>query len=541
MRVRRILGAWVAVLLAATPASGQPLDLESILDSASAYVSRLVRELSNLVADEQYIQDLRRQGVGPSPGSVPHRELKADLLLVKLPRTMTWLPFRDVYEVDGRAVRDHDDRLETLFLRPSETAVEHATRISEESARYNIGAMRRTINNPMTALVFLQRDYRERFQFTVDGPDPDRGPNVWVIAYRETGRPTLVKGARNRDMPAHGRFWIEPATGRVVQSEMSLEDVDVRATITTTFAPDVRFQVNVPREMRERYTLRGGQIVGRATYGDFRTFTVEAGVASTRQARTISGAAGITLLELPAGRFTMGSVWADPGRHDDEVPHEVTIERPFYLGRFEVTQRQWLEVTGKNPSRFAACGPDCPVENVSFADVEAFLAALNARPDAQLTYRLPTEAEWEYACYAGGTAPYATGSSLKTSQANYNGTLAFTPTGLGLFRKRPTPVGTFPDNAWGLADMHGNVLEWTADWYGDYSSAAVSNPRGPAAGQKRVVRGGSWFLDVGDARCATRRAQPTGDANFQTGFRLAASPRSPSPAETATASATQGR
>ncbi len=525
MRVRPIVGAWAAALLIASSAAAQPISLESLLDRSSAYVTTLIRQLSTVVAEEDYVQDLHRQGSGPSLGNVPHRELKADLLLVKLPRSMNWLPFRDVYEVDGKPVRDRDERLEQLLLKPTESAVQHATRISEESARYNIGAMRRTINNPMMALVFLQREYRDRFTFELGGPDPDRGPEVWLVRYKETGRPTLVTGQHDSDMPVHGRFWIETATGRVVETEMSLEDVDVRATIVTTFTPDARLQVNVPQEMRERYTLRAGQITGRASYSGFRTFTVETGADSISDAPVVTDAAGIALVPIRPGRFTMGSVFADPGRHDDEVPHQVTLKAPFYLGRFEVTQKQWSDVMGGNPSRFPDCGPDCPVENVSFADVQAFLAAINARPDAHFTYRLPTEAEWEYACRAGGAAPYSTGTSLKTTQANYNGTMAFTPTGLGLFRKKPTPAGTFPDNAWGLSDMHGNVLEWTADWYGKYPSDDVADPSGPAKGPARVVRGGSWFLDVGDARCATRRRQAPGEANFQTGFRVAADAR----------------
>ncbi len=470
------------------------------------------------------MQDLRRQGVGPSIGRVPHRELRAELLLVKLPRTMNWLPFRDVYEVDGEPVRDRRERLSKLIVQRDASAIKQATQISEQSARYNIGAMQRTINNPMMALVFLQREYRDRFEFSLEGRDRALGPDVWMVKYEEIGRPTLVRGARNSDMPAHGRFWIEASDGRIVKTELSFENVDVRATITTTYTPDERFQVNVPQEMHELYTMRGGQVVATATYSGFHTFVEEARASSSGEPRIVSDdATGIALVEIEPGRFTMGSPWTDAGRHDDEVPHDVRILGPFFLGRFEVTQRQWQDVMGANPSRFADCGPDCPVENVSFDEVQQFVAALNARQNA-FTYRLPTEAEWEYACRAGGTAPFGTGTSLTTAQANYNGMLAFTPGGVD-YRKHPTPVGTFPPNAWGLADMHGNVLEWTADWYGSYASDSATDPRGPSSGGRRVVRGGSWFLDVSDARCATRGKEPPDDGSFQLGFRVAANPR----------------
>src|SRR5262249_47847101 len=128
------------------------------------------------------------------------------------------------------------------------------------------------------------------------------------------------------------------------------------------------------------------------------------------------------------------------------------------------TQQEWRTVMGTSPSHFSQCGPRCPVENVTYFDVQQFLAKLNdgSRPSADvgsqdppLHYRLPTEAEWEYACRAGTTGPYSTGETLTTAQANYKG-------------KSPAPVGSYPLNPWGLADMHGNVWEWTSDWYGPY-------------------------------------------------------------------------
>jgi formylglycine-generating enzyme required for sulfatase activity len=522
MRGRILLGASTIALLASAAPSGQSPPFDTLLESASTYVSTLVRRFSGIVGDEYYVQDLRRQGVGPSIGRIPHRELKAELLLVRLPRTMTWMPFRDVYEVDGRPVRDRKDRLSTLFVQPRASAMQQATQISEASARYNIGSMQRTVNNPMLALVFLQRDYRDRFEFSSAGPDPDAGPGVQVVKYQETARPTLVHGKRDEDMPAHGRFWIEP-NGRILKTELSFEDVDVRATIVTTFAPDERFQMNVPEEMHELYTLRGGQLVATATYSGFHSFEEESRPDLSSGGHIVKDeATGLSLVAIHPGDFTMGSGWSERGRHDDEVPHEVRLEKPFYIGQFEITQAEWQAVMGSNPSRFADCGPDCPVESISFDDAQRFVAALNQHHGAY-TYRLPTEAEWEYACREGGTAAFGKSTSLSTSEANYNGMLSFN--GGVDYRKHPTPVGTFPPNSWGLADMHGNVLEWTADWYGTYPTGAVSDPQSPSSGDRRVVRGGSWFLDVGDARCATRGKQPPDRGSFQIGLRVAADRR----------------
>jgi sulfatase modifying factor 1 len=527
MRGRLLIGASALLLVSAPQATAEPVTLEGILNRASVYVYNFVSQLSHVVSQEDYVQDRRQLSitVNPVPGEVRHRELKSDLMLVKLPKNVDWLPFRDVYEVDGRKVRNHDTRLAALFLDPSGTALEQARKISAESSRYNIGAMTRTINNPMMALVFLQKEYRERFEFTLGELQRRVGPEAWVVEYKETARPTLVRGANDADLPAHGRFWINARTGRILRSELAFEDSSVRALITTTFKPDARLGVSVPSVMEERYTLSTTQVLGRATYSHFRAFTVNTRGSIVPDAHAVTDAVNaIDLVEVPAGHFTMGSAWDDPGRRADETPHEVLIDHPFFLGKEEVTQAQWTSVMGTNPSRFTDCGPDCPVENVSYTDVQQFIAALNGE-GGNYIYRLPTEAEWEYACRAGSTAPYSTGTTLKSSQANYNGMLAFTPTGPGLFRGHPLPVGTFPPNAWGLEDMQGNVLEWTADWYGTYSTAAETDPKGPDKGDDRVMRGGSWFLDVGSARCAKRASESPSEGNFQLGFRLAADPK----------------
>jgi formylglycine-generating enzyme required for sulfatase activity len=452
-----------------------------------------------------------------------HRELKSDFLLVKV-GPADWLPFRDVFEVDGQAIRDRQDRLAKIFLQPTATALEQAKQIAVESARYNIGAMQRTINTPTLALVFLQLDTQARLRFTVGKRDAGVGANVWIVEYREESRPTLVRGIRDSDIPASGRFWIDAETGRVPKTELNLETAGVRARVTTSFRRDERFQIDVPFEMNEQYSLDRGQVSGTATYGRFRRFDVNSDETfHTPAARTVSDRrSGMTFVEVQPGRFTMGSPMSEIGRGADEVPHDVTINRPFFLGQHEVTQEEWRAVMGTSPSHFSGCGPRCPVESVTFGAIERFLAALNAQPDRELAYRLPTEAEWEYACRAGTLTPFSTGDTLMTTQANFDGRRPYGASPAGVMRDRPTRAGGFASNAWGLTDMHGNVWEWTSDFYGPYPPGDAVDPVGATTGETRVVRGGSWQADAASARCAARAARNPGVGESTIGFRVAA-------------------
>jgi formylglycine-generating enzyme required for sulfatase activity len=268
-----------------------------------------------------------------------------------------------------------------------------------------------------------------------------------------------------------------------------------------------------------------------ATYGRFRRFDVSATEdIRTPLAMVADEWTGMTLVELPPGRFTMGSASSEVGRNDDEILHDVEITRPFLIGQFEVTQQEWRTVMGTSPSQFGTCGGRCPVENVTFFDVQQFLTRMNAHvapPQSKapsLRFRLPTEAEWEYACRARTTGPFSTGENLTTAQANYNGHQPYGSFATGDFRQKPTAVGMFPLNPWGLGDMHGNVWEWTADWYGPYAESAFANidPHGPPAGDARVIRGGSWFFDANSARCALRYTHAPQDKGFSLGFRAAA-------------------
>jgi formylglycine-generating enzyme required for sulfatase activity len=216
----------------------------------------------------------------------------------------------------------------------------------------------------------------------------------------------------------------------------------------------------------------------------------------------------------PAGTFQMGSPASEEGRRDDEGPqHEVQLTKGFWLGATPVTQRQWEAVTGENPSKFR--GPDRPVEQVSWEDCVAFLGKVNARCPG-LDLRLPTEAEWEYACRAGTTGPTYLGvnDAATLDRLGWYG---------GNSGRETHPVGQKAPNAWGLHDMLGNVWEWCADWAADYSVERQVDPKGPGTGEARVIRGGSWYMDASSLRAAYSFFYLPGSRKSGFGFRVAMS------------------
>jgi formylglycine-generating enzyme required for sulfatase activity len=211
----------------------------------------------------------------------------------------------------------------------------------------------------------------------------------------------------------------------------------------------------------------------------------------------------LAFVPIPAGEFMMGS---ENGDQDEKPVHRVRFSQGFEMMEYEVTQEQWTAVMGKNPSHFKDCGPRCPVETVSYAEVQAFVSKLNSRGDGW-RYRLPTEAEWEYAARAGSTGDYAGKlDSMGWYKENSGG--------------KTHPVGQKQPNAWGLYDMHGNVWEWVQDWYGDYPREAVTDPTGPASGSSRVVRGGGWSGADWRCRSADRDWLDSGRRYNLHGFRL---------------------
>ena len=220
---------------------------------------------------------------------------------------------------------------------------------------------------------------------------------------------------------------------------------------------------------------------------------------------------------IPAGRFMMGSPPAEAFRGEDELSRAVTITRPFHLGRHEVTQAQYEAVMGKNPSAFK--GEKRPVENVSWFDAADFCRRASERTGR--TVRLPTEAEWEYACRAGTTGPFSVGASIAPDQANYNSQPGDADGYAGVHGGRTGNVDAFRPNAWGLFNMHGNVQEWCADGYAPYPPGPATDPRGPPGAERRVLRGGGWRHPPEKLRSARRGESPPEGRGRDIGFRVA--------------------
>ena len=246
-------------------------------------------------------------------------------------------------------------------------------------------------------------------------------------------------------------------------------------------------------------------------------------------AKVVTNEVGMRLALLPAGTFYMGAGPDEAGARENEGPrHPVVLSADFYIGVGPVTQAEYRQVTGTNPSHFtpaAGGGPAHPIEQVSWDDAAAFCRALSglaAERQAGRRYRLPTEAEWEYACRAGEGAAYAFGPGLTPAQANFGG--GYGPDGLPRSPAlgRTSPVGAYPANNFGLADTHGNVWEWCADWYaeGYYDGAPLRDPGGPPAGDYRTLRGGCWRSHASSCRAAYRNASVPNNRDPYTGFRV---------------------
>ena len=252
-----------------------------------------------------------------------------------------------------------------------------------------------------------------------------------------------------------------------------------------------------------------GTNVTTRTNGECRTFTLPGGVK-------------MEMIYVAPGSFTMGSPSSEDGHEDDETQHRVTLTKGYWLGKYEVTQRQWESVMGENPSRFK--GPDRPVESISWDDCQKFIEKVDAASRRQLggEARLPTEAEWEYACRAGTVTAYSWGDALNGDKANCDGNYPCGTTVKGRYRQETADVGSYSPNAWGFYDMHGNVWEWCSDWYGSYGGDAT-NPTGAASGGYRVLRGGSWFNDARVCRSAHRYSINPGYRYDYYGFRLCCS------------------
>ena len=265
----------------------------------------------------------------------------------------------------------------------------------------------------------------------------------------------------------------------------------------------------------------------------------------TEQTNTNNNDLSQDMALIKAGSFTMGSPNSEVDRGSDETQHKVTFTYNFLLGKKEVTQAEYEALMEENPSYNSGCS-DCPVEKVSWWDAIKYCNALsrkesfavaynettgklldaNGKETTDITkvvgYRLPTEAEWEYAARSGTSTPFNTGNNLTTDQANYNGNYPYNNNSKGTYRNKTIAVGSFSANSWGLYDMHGNVWEWCHDWYDDYSNN-VTNPIGANSGSDRVLRGGSWDDYARYCRSAYRYDYTPDYRIINYGFRIARS------------------
>jgi len=217
-------------------------------------------------------------------------------------------------------------------------------------------------------------------------------------------------------------------------------------------------------------------------------------IAAAQDKKFTSPTIGAEFVLIPGGTFMMG----------DAVLHEVVISKPYYMQTTEVTQGQWKKVMGSNPSMFKACGDECPMENISWLDAQEFIRRLNQKEGTN-KYRLPTEAEWEFACRDG--------SAVKGELGDYAWYDANS-------ERKTHPVAGKKPNAWGIYDMQGNVLEWCQDWQDDYPKVKATDPKGPPSGQHKILRGGAWLGNPTTLQCTFRSQDYAVVQSNDIGFRL---------------------
>jgi hypothetical protein len=277
---------------APVPVPAPPLSL--VLSRAATYVETFAERVSGFVTAESYVQDVftpinrfgaRPGGMRPYSGAI-HRELKSDLLLVRPVGSDGWMQFRDVTEVDGKKLKDRNDRLARLFLEPSKSTAAQSRKIMDESSRYNIGDIERNINLPVLALAVLDRRMQGGFQFDVekanDKVDLPKSSafappaDALVITFRETQPRTMVASPQGRNLQSSGRFWLDRVTSQVYMTEIGIDDVWLKAQIFVAYGPVDTINLPVPVEMHEHYEnkLNGTKVDGAATYSNFREFTV---------------------------------------------------------------------------------------------------------------------------------------------------------------------------------------------------------------------------------------------------------------------------
>jgi uncharacterized protein (TIGR02996 family) len=291
----------------------------------------------------------------------------------------------------------------------------------------------------------------------------------------------------------------EDTTLRLIFADWLEEQGDPRAELLRLMHTLTQ-SVEVPNRKKLEDRLRSLLAAGVKPVGPFWTNTI-----------------GMKFAWVPAGTYWMGSPEAENDRYDDEAQHRVTLTKGIYVGVHAVTQACWQAIMGNNPSHHQ--GDDFPVEQVSWEDCQEFLGKLSKREGQ--AYRLPTEAEWEYACRAGTTTPFYFGETITTDEANYGGNHPYRDGEEGVYREETTPVGSFPANAFGLHDTHGNLWEWCRDWYAEYPQGEAVDPQGPPEGESRVLRGGSFVNRALNVRSAYRVGEVPSIRCNDVGFRAA--------------------
>lgn len=307
IRSRRLasasLAGALAIVLTTPPAAAgdtassrlecrNPPSLSCVLERAGRYVAELHEQLAGIVAEETYVQRVWPAASSGRPGEPETRTLRSHLLLVRPPGSDRYVEFRDVFDIDGSAVRDGEDRLTALFREAGPTGSSRLQAIINESARYNVGAIARTVNTPMLALGFLHPSMQERFRFRRSrdrapaaghatwADDPLAGSHdralfrttveMWVIEFQERRRPTVIRTTAGADFPARGRAWIDPETGAVLMTELRMKNAEIDAAITVSYQSVPLLGFQVPAAMQERYRGRGERIEATARYGRFR-------------------------------------------------------------------------------------------------------------------------------------------------------------------------------------------------------------------------------------------------------------------------------
>ena len=291
---------------------------------------------------------------------------------------------------------------------------------------------------------------------------------------------------------------------------------DFEKVLSDLAANNAKAQVEIAEEKRHRPDGAGSDGSAPAPIQQLKIQPAKSNsTASTILAVILDEGLELQLNPIQAGRFLMGSPDDEPQRGGDERQHRVTISRPFYMGATLVTCSEWQAVMGGKA--VSEKERQLPV-NVPWPDAVRFCNALSE--DTGRTFRLPTEAEWEYCCRAGTTTPFNTGAIITTDQANFDGKFLYPGGKPGIYRHGETPVRKFTPNAWGLFDMHGNAFEWCSDWYGRYPEGAVTDPQGPEKGEDRVIRGGKFGSGARYIRSASRYSYNPRNSSVRFGFRV---------------------